>query len=80
MGLQDRLQRQGPKKLLAIDGGGIRGVLSLEVLRKIEDILKEQSRHDGFRLADTDVHRAAAFHEVQPAAGLLANTRAGRAG
>jgi hypothetical protein len=51
LSLQDRLQRQGPKKLLAIDGGGIRGVLSLEVLRKIEDILKEQSGHDGFRLA-----------------------------
>jgi hypothetical protein len=51
MTLQERLQRTGPKKLLAIDGGGIRGVLSLEVLRKIEDILKKQSGHDGFRLA-----------------------------
>jgi uncharacterized protein len=51
MGLQDRIERTGPKKLLAIDGGGIRGVLSLEVLRKIEDILKEQSGDDGFRLA-----------------------------
>jgi hypothetical protein len=51
MTLQDRIQRHGPKKLLAIDGGGIRGVLSLEVLWKIEDILKQQSGHDGFRLA-----------------------------
>jgi hypothetical protein len=51
MSLQERIQRKGPKKLLAIDGGGIRGVLSLEVLRKIENILREQSGHDGFRLA-----------------------------
>jgi hypothetical protein len=51
MTLQTRLQQSGRKKLLAIDGGGIRGVLSLEVLRKIEDILKEQSGQDGFRLA-----------------------------
>jgi hypothetical protein len=49
--IEDRIQCKGPKKLLAIDGGGIRGVLSLEVLRKIEDILKEQSGDNGFRLA-----------------------------
>jgi patatin-like phospholipase/acyl hydrolase len=35
--LIDRIKRPGPKKLLAIDGGGIRGVLALEVLQKIED-------------------------------------------
>ena len=51
MTLRERLQRKVPKKLLAIDGGGIRGVLSLEVLQKIENILQEQSGHDGFRLA-----------------------------
>jgi predicted acylesterase/phospholipase RssA len=51
MSLQERIQQKCPKKLLAIDGGGIRGVLSLEVLRKIEDILKEQSGDNGFRLA-----------------------------
>jgi Patatin-like phospholipase len=49
--LQDRIQRQGPKKLLAIDGGGIRGVLSLEVLQAIENMLKRQSGDDNFRLA-----------------------------
>jgi hypothetical protein len=43
-----RIERAGPKKLLAIDGGGIRGVLALEVLQKIEDLLKAKSGHAGF--------------------------------
>jgi patatin-like phospholipase/acyl hydrolase len=30
--LMERLARNGPRKLLALDGGGIRGVLSLEIL------------------------------------------------
>jgi hypothetical protein len=53
MSLQDRIHKDGPKKLLAIDGGGIRGVLSLEVLKQIEHILKVRSgRSDEFRLSD----------------------------
>src|SRR6516162_2960175 len=50
--LIERIERQGPKKLLAIDGGGIRGVLALEVLQKIEDLLKTKSGNPDFRLAD----------------------------
>lgn len=38
MSLQDRILSPGPKKLLAIDGGGIRGVLALEILVKVESI------------------------------------------
>jgi hypothetical protein len=52
MGLIERIEREGPKKLLAIDGGGIRGVLALEVLQKIEDLLKAKSGRADFRLAD----------------------------
>jgi hypothetical protein len=52
MHLIDRIERPGPKKLLAIDGGGIRGVLALEVLQRIEDLLKAKSGRADFRLAD----------------------------
>lgn len=40
-----------PKRILALDGGGLRGILSLGILEKVEDLLRE--RHgtgDGFRL------------------------------
>jgi patatin-like phospholipase/acyl hydrolase len=47
--LQDRLRRPGPKKLLTIDGGGIRGMIALEVLLEIERILGRG--HADFRLA-----------------------------
>jgi hypothetical protein len=50
--LTDRLVADGPRKLLAIDGGGIRGVLSLMVLDKIEQMLIQESKRPDYRLAD----------------------------
>jgi predicted acylesterase/phospholipase RssA len=52
MTLTERIAREGQKKLLAIDGGGIRGVLALAVLQRIEDLLKAKSGSANFRLAD----------------------------
>lgn len=50
--LKTRLGSTGPRKLLAIDGGGIRGVLSLQILDRIEKILIEKSGCPDYRLAD----------------------------
>jgi predicted acylesterase/phospholipase RssA len=41
-----------PKRILALDGGGLRGILSLGILQKIEDILRERHGNDNnFRLS-----------------------------
>ena len=52
MSLIERIEREGRKKLLAIDGGGIRCVLALEVLQRVEQLLGAKSRKANFRLAD----------------------------
>ena len=48
----DRLQARGPKKLLALDGGGIRGAMTIEVLAKIESTLRAATGNPGLVLAD----------------------------
>jgi patatin-like phospholipase/acyl hydrolase len=51
--LLDRLDSPGPKKILSLDGGGIRGALTLGYLKKLEDILKAKfSDNPDFRLCD----------------------------
>ena len=53
MTFQDKLSRAGPKRLLALDGGGIRGLISVEVLAAIESMLQRRlNRGDDFVLAD----------------------------
>ena len=43
----------GPKRILSLDGGGLRGVLTLGFLRRIETILRERAGGDkNFRLCD----------------------------
>ncbi|MFZ0158995.1 MAG: patatin-like phospholipase family protein [Kineosporiaceae bacterium] len=53
MGYLERIGRPGPKKLLALDGGGIRGALTVEILAQIEDLLRRRTGAGaGFVLAD----------------------------
>lgn len=52
MSLLDRLVAPGPKRLLALDGGGIRGMLSLGFLAEIETILRERHDRTDLVLAD----------------------------
>lgn len=46
--LRTRYEKPGPRKLLACDGGGIRGVISLGILSRIEEILGGRKLGDYF--------------------------------
>jgi patatin-like phospholipase/acyl hydrolase len=49
----NRIQSPGPKKILACDGGGILGLMSVEILLKIEeDLRKKLGKGPDFVLAD----------------------------
>jgi patatin-like phospholipase/acyl hydrolase len=53
MSYRDRVNSPGPKKLLALDGSGIRGVITLEVLGRLQSMLAEQlGAGDDFVLGD----------------------------
>src|SRR5687768_17623025 len=43
---------RAPKRILALDGGGIRGVLTLEYLAVIEKMLRDRTGQDELRLCD----------------------------
>jgi hypothetical protein len=50
--LEKRIATPGPKKILSIDGGGIRGLIALEFLGRIETLLREKHGRDDLVLAD----------------------------
>src|SRR5205823_1552928 len=43
MSYRDKLLKTGPRKLLACDGGGIRGIIIIEVIERIEAELRKTS-------------------------------------
>lgn len=52
MNLLDRLTSNSPKRILALDGGGVRGALTLGFLEKIEQILRCRYQNPQFKLCD----------------------------
>ncbi len=53
MSVADKLAKNGPRKLLALDGGGIRGLVTIEVLAEIERLLREEAGDEALVLADS---------------------------
>lgn len=51
-GAQAKIAKPGPRKLLSLDGGGIRGLITIEILAKIESIVRERSGNRSLVLAD----------------------------
>jgi patatin-like phospholipase/acyl hydrolase len=52
MSLLERLKSNGPKRILSLDGGGIRGALTLGYLEKIEQILRERHKIPNLKLCE----------------------------
>lgn len=76
MSYHDRASVPGPKKLLALDGGGIRSVLTLEILAVMEDLLRhELGARDDFVLADYFDYIAGTNTGAIEAAGLARGMR-----
>ncbi len=50
--LKQRLTAPGPKRILALDGGGIRGAITLGFLKRIETILRKQHNNHKLLLCD----------------------------
>jgi hypothetical protein len=79
MSYRERVTAPGPKRLLALDGGGIRGVITLEVLSRMEELLAaEHGRGDDFVLADYFDYIAGTSTGAVIAAGLAKGLRVSR--
>jgi hypothetical protein len=52
MPVADVLVRKGARRLLALDGGGIRGAITIEVLARIEALLRDRTGKPDLRLGD----------------------------
>jgi hypothetical protein len=50
--LRERLRAPGPKRILALDGGGVRGVVALAFLERVEALLRERLGRPDLRLCE----------------------------
>lgn len=49
--LRERFARSGPKRILTLDGGGVRGLLSIGILTELELELRRRSGNPDYRLS-----------------------------
>jgi predicted acylesterase/phospholipase RssA len=52
MSVRDILKKSGPRKLLALDGGGVGGMISIEILSRIEQTLREVHQRSSLKLCE----------------------------
>jgi uncharacterized protein len=52
MSVLERLTTPGPKRLLALDGGGIRGAITLGFLEQMERLLRARHKREDLKLCD----------------------------
>src|SRR5271156_4895686 len=79
MSYRDRVSSPRPKKLLGLDGGGIRGVITLEMLLRLESMLAKQlGAGDEFVLGDYFDYIGGTSTGAVIAAGLAKGLRVGQ--
>jgi patatin-like phospholipase/acyl hydrolase len=52
MSILERLTAPGPKRILALDGGGVRGTITIGFLEQIERVLRERHQRPDLRLCE----------------------------
>jgi uncharacterized protein len=67
---KERETKVGPKKMLSIDGGGVRGLISLQILARIEAMLRDHRGNQALVLADEFDYIAGTSTGAIIAAGL----------